>query len=185
VSTAGNINISLSIGSAADLDWFLYNSSLTEVARGYSVANPEVGNYNAAAGRYYLRVSGYQGATSGYTLTVNGGLANSIVPAQKAFVAAAEAPLTFALQQNRPNPFRASTAIHFALARPGRVDLRIFDLQGRLIHSLVEKDLDAGRHVVEWRGVNDRGERAAPGVYFYRLVTPGFSEMRKMLLLQE
>src|SRR5262249_53825600 len=63
VSTAGNVNVSVSIGSSADLDWFLYNSSLTEVARGYSTSNPEVGNYNAAAGHYYLMVDGYLGAT--------------------------------------------------------------------------------------------------------------------------
>jgi hypothetical protein len=184
VSTAGNINISLSIGSSADLDWFLYNSSMVEVARGYSVANPEVGNYNAAAGRYYLMVDGYLSAVSSYTLTVNGGLANSIVPAQKAFMADAEAPLVFALHQNRPNPFRALTAIHFSLARPGHVDLRVFDINGRLIQTLVEKDLEAGKHGIQWRGDNDRGERIAPGVYFYRLVTPGFVQTRKMMLLQ-
>src|SRR5262249_5001914 len=54
VNTAGNVNISLSIGSAADLDWFLYNSSMVEVARGFTTSNPEVGNYNAATGHYFL-----------------------------------------------------------------------------------------------------------------------------------
>ena len=43
MSAAGSVNVILSIGSSADLDWFLYNSALTEVARGYSTANPEVG----------------------------------------------------------------------------------------------------------------------------------------------
>jgi flagellar hook assembly protein FlgD len=64
------------------------------------------------------------------------------------------------------------------------VDLRVFDLNGRLVRSLVGKELDAGKHVVEWQGADERGERVKPGVYFYRLVTPGFSEMRKMMLLQ-
>ena len=114
MSTAGNINVSLSIGSSADLDWFLYNSSLVEVARGYSVSNPEVGNYTAAAGRYYLMVDGYQSAVSAYTLNVNGGLANEIIPAQKAF-AAKPAAIT-ALLPNSPNPFRGNTVIDFALA---------------------------------------------------------------------
>jgi len=185
VSTAGNINISLAIGSSADLDWFLYNSSMVEVARGYSVANPEVGNYNAAAGRYYLMVDGYLSAVSSYTLTVSGGLANSIVPVQKAFVPAAEeAPLVFALHQNHPNPFRGLTAIHFAITRAGRVDLRVFDVHGRLVQTLVDKDLEPGTHDVQWRGENDRGERMAPGVYFYRLETPGFRQTRKMLLVE-
>ena len=184
VSTAGNINISLAIGSSADLDWFLYNSSLVEVARGYSTANPEVGNYNAAAARNYIMVDGYLSAVSSYTLTVNGGLANSIIPAQKALVSSAEEPLVFALRQNQPNPFRAMTAIHFALARGGHVDLRVFDLHGRLIQTLVDRELEAGKHDVQWRGETDHGGHAAPGVYFYRLATPGFVQTRKMLLLQ-
>ena len=183
VSTAGNINISLSIGSSADLDWFLYNSSMVEVARGYSTSNPEVGNYNAAVGHYFLMVDGYLSAVSSYTLTVNGGLANSIVPAQKAMAVDADAPLIFFLGQNRPNPFRASTAIHFALARPGHVDLRLFDVNGRVVQTLVDQDLGAGKHDVQWRAETDRGARVPPGVYFYRLVTPGFTQSRKMLLI--
>ena len=182
VSTAGNINISLAIGSSADLDWFLYNSSMVEVARGYSTANPEVGNYNAAAGRYYLMVDGYLSAVSGYTLTVNGGLANIIIPAQKAVATLNEAPLVFFLGQNRPNPFRGNTAIDFALTRPGPVDLRIFDVTGRVMKTLVDRELGAGKHGIEWRGESDGGARVPPGVYFYRLVTPGFTQTRKMLL---
>lgn len=183
VSTSGNINISLAIGSSADLDWFLYNSSLTEVARGYSTANPEVGNYTAAPGRYYLMVDGYLSAVSSYTLTVNGGLANAIIPAQKAFQTMSERPLEFALQQNRPNPFGAATSITFSLARAGRVDLHVYDVNGRLIRSLVEREMDAGTHDIEWRGENDRGLRSEPGVYFYQLVTPGFTRTRKTLLV--
>jgi len=183
VNTAGNINISLSIGSSADLDWFLYNSSMVEVARGYSTANPEVGNYNATAGHYFLMVDGYQSAVSSYTLTVSGGLANSIVPAQKAVAALdTSEPLVFFLAQNRPNPFHAGTAIDFALAKPGPVDLRVFDVTGRVVRTLVDRELSAGKHGIEWRGESDRGGRVPTGVYFYRLVTPGFTQTRKMLL---
>lgn len=182
VSTAGNINISLTIGSSADLDWFLYNSSMVEVARGYSTANPEVGNYNAAAGHYFLMVDGYLSAVSSYTLTVNGGLANSIVPMQKAIAAGAEGPLTFFLGQNHPNPFRTGTEIRYSLAQAGRVELRIYDVTGRVLRTLVDKELPAGRYDVHWRGDGERGERVPPGVYFYRLATPGFTQTRKLLL---
>jgi hypothetical protein len=76
VGTAGSINISVLIGNSSDLDWYLYTASNTssDVARGYSTSNPEVGNYNASPGKYYLRVVGYNGATGGYTLTINGAL---------------------------------------------------------------------------------------------------------------
>jgi hypothetical protein len=79
--STGTISVSLSIATSADLDWFLYNSSLTEVARGYTTANPETGSYaSAPAGTYYLKVNGYSGATSGYTLTVTypGTVSNSV-----------------------------------------------------------------------------------------------------------
>jgi hypothetical protein len=181
VSTAGNINISLAIGSSADLDWFLYNSSLVEVARGYSTANPEVGNYNASAGRYYLMVDGYLSATSSYTLTVNGGLANDIIPAQKGFVA--KPVFVTSLKPNFPNPFRASTEIHFSLAEKGRVNLEVYDANGRRITTLADRDFDAGDHFVTWSGQSASGQSLPKGVYFYRLRAPGFLRTMKMILL--
>jgi subtilisin family serine protease len=178
VSSAGNVNVSLSIGSSADLDWFLYNSALTEVARGYTTSNPEVGNYSAAAGRYYLKVNGYQGAISGYSLTVNGGLANSIIAAQKSeFMRVTE------LLPNRPNPFRGSTTIHFALRESGRASLEIFDLNGRVVRTLIDGEMKAGEHTVIWDGRNTAGLGAPAGFYFYRLTAPGFLETRKMVLV--
>ncbi len=187
VSTAGNININLAIGSSADLDWFLYNASLVEVARGYTVANPEVGNYNAAAGRYYLMVDGYLSATSSYTLTLNGGLANIAVlqETMKPLVGEfSSVPLVAALEQNRPNPFRSLTAINFALPQAGRVSLQVFDLSGRVVTTLADREFVAGRHDLSWDGRNEHGEQAAPGVYFYRLTAPGFRQTKKMLLMQ-
>jgi subtilisin family serine protease len=182
VSTAGTVNISLSIGSSADLDWFLYNSALTEVARGYTTANPEAGSYSATAGRYYLMVDGYQTATSSYTLTITGGLANSIQPVTAAEKPYALAPAVAVLHQNIPNPFRATTAIRFALPANGRVSLQVFDVAGRLVSTLADGELPAGEHVVDWSGRNQYGEAMPIGMYFYRLIAPDFTETNKMLL---
>jgi len=181
VSTAGNVNISLSIGSSADLDWFLYNSALTEVARGYTTANPEAGSYSATAGRYYLMVDGYLSATSSYTLTITGGLANAIQPIGAAEKPWLLAPTVAALHQNVPNPFRASTAIRFALPAAGRVSLQVFDVSGRFVSTLADGVLDAGEHSIDWSGRNQYGEEMPIGVYFYRLTAPDFVETKKML----
>ncbi|HEX7879705.1 MAG TPA: S8 family serine peptidase [Candidatus Eisenbacteria bacterium] len=181
VTSAGNVNISLSIGSSADLDWFLYNSALTEVARGYTTANPEAGSYSAAAGRYYLMVDGYQTATSSYTLTITGGLANSIQPIGAAEKPWPLAPIVAALHQNVPNPFHSSTAIRFALPAPGRVSLQVFDVSGRLVSTLADGILEAGEHSIDWSGRNQYGEEMPIGVYFYRLTAPDFVETKKML----
>jgi subtilisin family serine protease len=177
VATAGNVNINLAIGSSADLDWFLYNSALTEVARGYTVSNPEVGNYNAAPGRYYLLVDGYQSATSSYTLTVTGGLAKAGDETQ-------QAPLVYALHQNAPNPFNPTTTIGFDLPRESPVRLVVYDARGRVVANLVDKVLPAGRHALRWNGLDDQGQRLPSGMYLYRIRAEGFEQVRKMLLVK-
>ncbi len=185
VTTAGTVNISLAIGASADLDWFLYNSSLTQVAQGYSTANPEVGTYSAAVGRYYLKVNGYLGATSSYTLTLTGGLANANIPPQKgAAVMSPLLPLVNALLPNAPNPFRAGTVIHFSLAHRTPVNVQVIDANGRHVATLQDGELESGVHQLEWAGRTAGGTAAPAGVYFYRIVTPEFSQTRKMVLIK-
>lgn len=93
-------------------------------------------------------------------------------------------PAAFALRQSAPNPFRAATVIAFDLPRSGPVELRVFDARGRLVRTLVEDSLAAGRYSVNWTGTDDSGRRAAPGLYFYRLVTPGNTAGAKTVLLR-
>lgn len=88
------------------------------------------------------------------------------------------------LSQNYPNPFNPSTRIPFAIARPSRVVLRVFDVRGAQVATLYEGNLLAGRHAVEWTGRNDRGESVASGMYFYTLTTNGQTLSRKMLVLK-
>jgi hypothetical protein len=177
VATAGNINISLSIGGSADLDWFLYNSSLVEVARGYTVSNPETGNYTAAAGHYYLFVDGYQGATSAYTLTLNGGIAKTIE-------VTAAVPKAFALHPNAPNPFNPTTKIRFDVPRHGHVSVDVFDARGRIVANLVSADFEPGYHSVVWHGRDANGQPVASGVYLASMRAQGFARVHKMLLVK-
>jgi len=94
-------------------------------------------------------------------------------------------PLTDNLLDCRPNPFNPTTTIEFEVASLTPVHLRIYDIQGRLVKTLVEgKQYRAGRHGVSWNGRDHRGRLAASGVYFYRLVTPGYSGTRTMTLVK-
>jgi len=88
------------------------------------------------------------------------------------------------LAQNVPNPFNPLTTIVFSLQKTCPVRLEVFDLRGRMIRLLVEGNRPSGRHEVSWRGDNSHGERVPSGVYFYRLVTPGYFETRRMILLK-
>jgi hypothetical protein len=75
----------------------------------------------------------------------------------------------FQLASSRPNPARGEAAIPFELARDGAVELRIYDVAGRVVKTLVNGELPAGPHEARWDGTTDRGGRASPGTYFYQL----------------
>jgi photosystem II stability/assembly factor-like uncharacterized protein len=88
-------------------------------------------------------------------------------------------PTGYALEQNYPNPFNPATTIRFSLPRSGHVTLRIYDILGSLVETVLSGDLNAGSHSVRW----DAGTRAS-GVYFYRLDAGTFVETKKLLLLR-
>jgi len=90
-------------------------------------------------------------------------------------------PARAALFQSRPNPFRSGTVIGFDLPQPGPVRLRVFDLRGRLVRTLVDENLAAGSYSLPWSGDDGSARAVAPGIYFYRLETPGFTATRKTL----
>jgi peptidoglycan/xylan/chitin deacetylase (PgdA/CDA1 family) len=88
------------------------------------------------------------------------------------------------LGQAFPNPAQDSAStIPFSLSRPGSVSIQILDLSGRSVRTLVHAGMDAGDHAISWDGRDDRGDRVPPGIYLYRLQTPGFEATRKLLRL--
>jgi hypothetical protein len=97
----------------------------------------------------------------------------------------ASAPPVNRLAQNYPNPFNPTTTIEFCVKERTRVTLRVYNVRGQLVKTLVNGERAAGIvHRVEWSGVNTAGQRVASGVYFYRLATKGYTKTRKMLLLK-
>ena len=76
-------------------------------------------------------------------------------------------------------------ALDWGLVEPGgRVTLRIYDVAGRLVRTLVNNMQTAGEKRVSWDARNDHGSRVATGVDFYRMSAPGFETTKKMVLLQ-
>jgi hypothetical protein len=94
-------------------------------------------------------------------------------------------PTTFALYQNVPNPFNPTTTIGYDVpAGGGVVTLRIYDVNGKLVRTLVDGPQTAGQKAATWNGRDYRGRGVASGIYFYRLRAPGYEKTLKMLLLQ-
>jgi hypothetical protein len=92
-------------------------------------------------------------------------------------------PSDYFLGQNYPNPFNGSTQIIYRVAEASLVTLKIFNLQGQLIETLIEEIQSAGQHVVNWNGKSRSGAEVASGVYIYRLETKHRVEIKKMLYL--
>jgi hypothetical protein len=74
-----------------------------------------------------------------------------------------------ALANSRPNPFMRTTVIAFQLPVTGTVSLKVYNVAGQLVRTLVDAGLPAGRHSAAWDGQDDRHRPVAPGVYLYRL----------------
>lgn len=102
-------------------------------------------------------------------------------------VGAGDLPANWVLTQNVPNPFNPTTTIAYDIpagAGAVKVRLTVYDVAGRVVRHLVNRDNGPGRYAVVWNGRDDQGGQVATGVYFYRLDAGSFRETRKMLLLK-
>ena len=88
-------------------------------------------------------------------------------------------PLSFELMQNYPNPFNPSTIINYQLPISSKVVLKIYDLLGREVATLVNKQQSAGSYSVTFAAGN-----LASGIYFYQLIAGGFNQVKKLILLK-
>ena len=96
----------------------------------------------------------------------------------------ATAPAEFALAQNFPNPFNPETTIKYSLADDAQVQLRIYNLVGQVVRTLVQERQAAGRYAIRWDGRDDRGLTVSSGIYFYQIAAGKFKDVRKLMLLK-
>ena len=90
----------------------------------------------------------------------------------------------FSLEQNYPNPFNSSTNIGFVLDRDMPVNIRITDINGRLVKTLLNGLQLYGKHIIKWDGKDNSGCDIKSGIYFYSLSSGQKRQTRKMLILQ-
>src|SRR5437867_4497781 len=87
-----------------------------------------------------------------------------------------------AIKDLRPNPFTQSTTIAVAMPRRAQSHLAVYDVQGRVVRTLVNRVLEAGTHTITWDGRTDAGNRVAKGVYFAKLESGGLTSARRIVL---
>ena len=93
--------------------------------------------------------------------------------------ASAQLPVSFTLSQNYPNPFNPSTQIQFSIAQAGFVSLKVYDMLGREVATLVHQELTPSSYSITWDATN-----VASGVYLYKLDAGNYSVAKKMVLMK-
>jgi hypothetical protein len=183
------------VGSSRNITWTAANGPITKDSIVYSNDNGATWNFvdkysgsrtscpwtipNSPSTDCYVRVFtwnavGWGFGTSGkFEIQPAGGIAQ---PENNAL------PLAFAMYQSFPNPLASGAAIRYALPRPTRVDVRIYDVAGTLVRRLVDGVQSAGYRRAYWNGLDDRGSRVAPGVYYCRLQAGDFTAAQKLVV---
>ena len=88
-------------------------------------------------------------------------------------------PLRYSLEQNYPNPFNPATVIKYQLPKSSNVKISVYDLLGKEVATLVNGNVEAGYHQVEFNGSD-----LASGLYLYKIEADGFTDVKKMMLVK-
>lgn len=94
------------------------------------------------------------------------------------------APSEFILHRNYPNPFNPMTRISYELPQPAKAVIKVLNLMGQEVRTLVAQDMPAGYFEVFWNGRDNAGHRVSSGVYLYQMQAGNFAQTKRMLLLQ-
>jgi len=93
-------------------------------------------------------------------------------------------PKEFAVSQNYPNPFNPSTVINYALPKSSLVTIKIYNILGQEVKTLINSQRQAGYYTVQWNGDNNFGRTVASGIYIYRVEAGQYVKTMKMMLLK-
>jgi hypothetical protein len=134
--------------------------------------------YTAPAGNFYHIAKSRTGATI-WGIRSNGGISRYGQPIIGINPISTETPSNYSVSQNYPNPFNPTTKINFALPKSGLVTLKVYDITGKEVATLVNEVKNVGTYSVDFDGAN-----LSSGMYFYKISVNGFSEVKKMSLIK-
>jgi outer membrane lipoprotein-sorting protein len=152
--------------------------------------NPKTGNYlqiNDAPETHkstYLDTDVIPGISYNYKLGIENNGTELYIGPLTVGGTGLQIPKSYALFQNIPNPFNQSTAISYQLRASSHTTLKVYDLTGRQVRTLVNEEKEAGYYSVNWDKRDAMGKEVANGIYFYRLTAGDFIQTRKMILMK-
>jgi hypothetical protein len=186
VKHRNNAGVAGAIVTAFDGDGMPAGYGFTDNNGSYKILGLAPGNYSVAVEKPGYTTTTTASVSPTYNMTATGG---NTVGATASFtidaVTSVEAqpsavvPVDFTVSQNYPNPFNPSTKFQFSIPAAQRVTVKIFDMLGREVATLVNGQMNAGTYTVEWNA-----SAMSSGIYFYRVQAGASSSVRKMMLLK-
>lgn len=180
------ISVSMTVPSGVDYDLFLKNSSGTNLkssTQGAGVTESFTYTNGSTATTLYIAVQRYSGTSStAYVININ--VTSGINAGNGGGDLQSAVPATTALKENYPNPFNPTTTIEYDIAKAGKVSLKIYNLLGQEVRTLVNDYKAEGTYKVQWDGKNNAGVSVSTGMYIYRLQVGDFVATRKMQLIK-
>jgi hypothetical protein len=157
---------------------------VTDVTGSYSISGLAPGTYNVTVDGVGYSTSSSQSVSTSYDSNGNpvvgsASFSVSAVTAVQLQPQVGAIPKLFTLNQNYPNPFNPSTTISFSIPQGTRVSLKVYNILGQEVATLVEDYKQAGDYSVQFNA-----SKLASGVYFYRLQANDFAQTKKLLLLK-
>ncbi len=174
-----------SITASSAKDYELQYATSPDFSDGVTIENLSSTSYELHGlingNHYYWRVRGktQENEYSAYSTTASF-VFNGVTGSDDSEVT----PLEFKVEQNYPNPFNPSTTIKFSIPEASYVSLKIYDMLGREVKTLLNSDVNPGNYSVQWFGDNNYGKQVASGTYIYRVVSGSNFQSMKMLFLK-
>ncbi|MFC2084819.1 T9SS type A sorting domain-containing protein, partial [Bacteroidota bacterium] len=116
---------------------------------------------------------------NGPVITLGAGTITNMSESEESII-----PDKFDVAQNYPNPFNPATTLRYGLPKASFVSIKIYNLLGQLVKTLVNEDVSAGIYEVQWNGDDESGRKVASGTYIYRVVAGKNVVTKKMVLLK-
>ncbi|MFA7418577.1 MAG: FlgD immunoglobulin-like domain containing protein [Melioribacteraceae bacterium] len=184
-SNAANLSWIIPAKSSSTLVYDLELSKNKDMTSAMLISNLDQSNYKVtnllSNQRYYWRVRSKTntGLISDYSYKGEFNTGSATDGGEKLLL-----PTQFELAQNYPNPFNPSTVISFSITQNSFVSLKVFDILGREVKTLVGKEMSAGNYSVNWEGDDNIGNLVTTGTYIYRITAGNFVSSKKMILVK-
>ncbi len=151
-----------------EFSWFVNDEVQTEVDSTFTYSVNSTGNIEIKGMIY----DGTDSDSTVWTIISTSDIADGMIP------------IKTELHQNYPNPFNPSTTINYDLKKEGQVQILVYNTNGALVRSLLDKKQVAGYHSISWNGKDNFGKSVSSGLYIYKMKAGGFNKVLRAMMVK-